>query len=96
VVVAVVLALLAGAGVAVNAASPDPSSPSTRRLAYVESSTGLVPPSLEGGGTEVEMGDVDGDGRIDLVSIGITGRPTSTPISAGHGWFGDGAGRGAS
>ena len=93
VVVAFVLALLAGAGVAVNAARPDPSSPSTRRLAYVESSTGLVPPSLEGGGTEVEMGDVNGDGRLDLVSIGDHGSPyVNTDQHGVMVWFGDGTG----
>ena len=36
-----------------DAAASEPLSPATRRLAYVESSTGLVPPTLEGGGTEI-------------------------------------------
>ncbi len=64
-----------------------------RSLAYVESSAGLVPPTLEGGRTEVEMGDVNGDGRLDLVSIGDHGSPYIGTDQ--HGimvWFGDGAG----
>ena len=50
-------------------------------LAYVESSSGLIPPTMDGGRTEVEMGDVDGDGNIDLVSVATTARPSSTPTS---------------
>ena len=93
VVAAVVLALLCGGLLAVDAATPEHSSPPTRRLAYVESSIGLVPPSLEGGGTEVEMGDVDGDGRVDLVSIGDHGSPyVNTDQHGVMVWFGDGTG----
>ncbi|HOC41722.1 MAG TPA: FG-GAP-like repeat-containing protein [Thermoanaerobaculales bacterium] len=76
-----------------DAAAGEPPSAPIRRLAYVESSTGLVPPTMEGGGTELEMGDVDGDGRLDLVSIGDHGSPYVN--SDQHGvmvWFGDGAG----
>jgi hypothetical protein len=77
----------------VDAAGPEPTFRTARRLAYVESSVGLVPPTLDGGGTEIEMGDVDGDGRLDLVSIGDHGSPFVN--SDQHGvmvWFGDGAG----
>jgi hypothetical protein len=66
---------------------------SIANLQYVESSTGLQPPTLEGGRTDVEMGDVNGDGHIDLVSIGDHGSPYVN--SDQHGvmvWFGDGAG----
>ena len=62
-------------------------------LTYVESSQGLVPPTLEGGKTEVEFADVDADGNLDLVSIGDHGCPNIN--SDQHGimvWFGDGAG----
>lgn len=62
-------------------------------LDYVESSTGLDTPRMEGGRTEIEMGDVDGDGHVDLVSIGDHGSPYVNTNE--HGimvWFGDGAG----
>jgi len=62
-------------------------------VAYVESSAGLVPPTMEGGRSEVEMGDVNGDGFLDLVSIGDHGSPYVNTDE--HGimvWFGDGAG----
>ncbi|TET80479.1 VCBS repeat-containing protein, partial [candidate division TA06 bacterium] len=62
-------------------------------LSYVESSAGLIPPTMEGGRTEVEMGDVDNDGNIDLVSIGDHGSPYINTDQ--HGimvWFGDGTG----
>ena len=92
-VAALVLAPLAVGWMALDAAGPVASALPARRLAYVESSTGLVPPTMEGGGTELEMGDVDGDGRLDLVSIGDHGSPYVN--SDQHGvmvWFGDGAG----
>ena len=62
-------------------------------LTYIESSIGLVPPSLEGGHSEVEMGDVNADGNPDLVSIGDHGSPYVNTDE--HGimvWFGDGTG----
>lgn len=62
-------------------------------LGYVESSAGLIPPSLEGGNTEVEFADVNADGHPDLVSIGDHGCPGIG--SDQHGimvWLGDGAG----
>ena len=62
-------------------------------VSYVESSGGLIPPSMEGGRTEVEMGDVNGDGFLDLVSIGDHGSPYINTDQ--HGvmvWFGDGTG----
>jgi hypothetical protein len=62
-------------------------------LTYIESSGGLIPPSLEGGHTELEMGDVNADGNPDIVSIGDHGSPYVNTDE--HGimvWFGDGAG----
>lgn len=62
-------------------------------LTYIESSEGLIPPALEGGHTEVEMGDINGDGNPDLVSIGDHGSPYVNTNE--HGimvWFGDGIG----
>lgn len=62
-------------------------------LAYVESSYGLTPPQLEAGRTEVEMGDVNGDGHLDLVSIGDHGSPyVNTDEHGVMVWFGDGTG----
>ncbi len=62
-------------------------------LSYVESSSGLVPPSLDGGRTEIEMADINQDGNIDLLSIGDHGSPYINTDQ--HGimvWFGDGTG----
>lgn len=62
-------------------------------LSYVESSSGLTPPTLDGGRTEVEMADINGDGNIDLLSIGDHGSPFINTDQ--HGimvWFGDGNG----
>ncbi len=67
--------------------------PYAAALEYVESSTGLVPPSMDGGHTELEFADINADGDVDLLSIGDHGSPY---INTGqHGimvWFGDGAG----
>ncbi len=62
-------------------------------ISYVESSVGLEIPGLEKGYTEIEMGDVDGDGNIDLISVGDHGSPNIGTTE--HGvmvWFGDGHG----
>jgi hypothetical protein len=62
-------------------------------LSYVESSSGLDSPELDGGYTEVEMADVDLDGNIDLISVGDHGNPGIGTDQ--HGvivWFGDGEG----
>jgi hypothetical protein len=63
-------------------------------LAYVDSSLGLQTPVMEGGRTELEFGDVNGDRHPDIVCIGDHGSPY---INSGqHGvmvWFGDGAGQ---
>ncbi len=63
------------------------------QLEYVDISTGLHVPELDTGQTELEFGDVNGDGHVDLVSIGDHGSPG---LEGGeHGvmvWFGDGGG----
>lgn len=64
-------------------------------LAYEESSSGLEPPSLDGGPIGVEIGDVNNDGFVDLVSIGDHGSPYINTTQ--HGimvWFGNGTGAG--
>jgi len=63
------------------------------QLSYVERSAGLQTPTMESGNTEFEFADVDGDGHVDIVSIGDHGSPYVN--SGEHGlmvWFGDGAG----
>jgi len=62
-------------------------------LAYVESSQGLIPPTMDGGRTEIEFSDVNADGRVDILSIGDHGSPYVNTDE--HGimvWFGDGFG----
>ena len=64
-----------------------------RVVSYVESSAGLNLPGMEGGRTELEFGDVNGDGCVDLVCVGDHGSPYVNTNE--HGvmvWFGDGAG----
>jgi hypothetical protein len=60
---------------------------------YVESSSGLNNPFLEGGRTELELADLNNDGNLDIVSVGDHGSPY---INTGeHGimvWFGNGTG----
>jgi hypothetical protein len=60
---------------------------------YVESSSGLNDPFLEGGRTELELADVNGDGNLDIISVGDHGSPYINTVE--HGvmvWFGDGTG----
>lgn len=60
-------------------------------VTLVEKSEGLDDPELENGRTEYELLDMDGDGHLDLVSVGDHGSPGSHQ----HGitlWFGDGQG----
>ena len=67
--------------------------PSHSAVSYVESSSGLIPPTMEGGRTELEMADMNLDGHIDLISIGDHGSPYINTDQ--HGimvWFGDGTG----
>lgn len=60
---------------------------------YVERSFGLQQPALDGGSTEVEVGDVNGDGHPDLVSVGDHGSPfVNTQQHGVMVWFGNGAG----
>ncbi|MBC8329644.1 MAG: VCBS repeat-containing protein [Planctomycetes bacterium] len=62
-------------------------------LRYLESSNGLGNPQMDGGPTEVEMGDVNGDGFPDLLTIGDHGSPyINTQMHGVTVWFGDGAG----
>jgi len=61
---------------------------------YVEHSVGLTSPVMEEGQTEIEFGDVNGDGHVDMISVGDHGNPGFN--SDEHGaivWLGDGTGR---
>src|SRR6266540_3347718 len=59
-------------------------------LDYFESSNGLMPPRMEGGRTELEFGDMNGDGHMDIVSIGDHGSPfVNTDQHGVMVWFGD-------
>ena len=65
----------------------------TYAIEYIESSNGLQVPAWEGGDTELEFGDMDGDGNLDIVSIGDHGSPYINTQE--HGimvYFGNGAG----
>ncbi len=66
---------------------------SDRSLTLVSRSTGLAVPEKEEGNTELELADFDGDGHLDIVSVGDHGSPYFN--SGEHGimvWLGDGAG----
>lgn len=82
------------AGLAAVLATPSPArAAEPRALAYVDSSLGLEQPGLEAGDTEFEMGDVNGDGNIDLVSVGDHGNPNIGSNQEGILiWFGNGLG----
>ncbi len=69
-------------------------SQSSPALEYVESSYGLGIPQWEGGRTEIEMADLNLDGKVDLISIGDHGNPYIGTDE--HGvmiYFGNGEGR---
>jgi len=79
-----------GLGSFVDPASPPPPS---HTPSYVEDSADVQTLALDSGRSELEIGDVDGDGHPDLVSVGDHGSPFINTQQ--HGvmvWFGDGAG----
>jgi hypothetical protein len=93
VAVAVGTVLIPPSGASDSPAAGPPHAVPSAPLVYVEIATGLEPPTLEGGRTEIEIGDVDGDGHLDLVSVGDHGSPLVGTDQ--HGimvWLGDGAG----
>lgn len=62
-------------------------------VTLIEKSNGLGYPGKENGKTEYELGDVNGNGHLDIVSVGDHGSPWIN--SDQHGimvWFGDGQG----
>lgn len=81
------LTVFAALAAAVVLSAPEP-------LHYLEASSGLKPPTFEGGATEFEMADVDQDGHIDLVSVGDHGNPLINTDEEGiMVWLGDGLGQ---
>jgi hypothetical protein len=56
---------------------------SKAQLTYTVVTNGLNSVSFEGGGAELECGDVDGDGDLDLVTIGSHGSPNINATEAG-------------
>jgi len=48
---------------------------SAAQLVLLNISTGLESPTREGGRTELEVGDFNGDGQLDIVSVGDHGSP---------------------
>lgn len=63
------------------------------RVTLISKSSGLQNPDMEEGNTELELGDVNGDGNLDIVSVGDHGSPYVN--SGEHGimvWLGNGAG----
>jgi hypothetical protein len=67
---------------------------SAHALSYLDvSPSGAQFPAWDGGDTELEFADVDGDGHVDFLSIGDHGSPYVNTVE--HGimcYFGDGAG----
>ncbi len=65
----------------------------SRTISFVEKSTGLIPPTMEGGNTELELADMNNDGNPDFISVGDHGNPYINTDQ--HGimvWFNNGEG----
>mgnify|MGYP002750004243 CR=1 FL=1 len=66
---------------------------SGRQVTFIEKSTGLNIPEKEGGGTELELADINNDGHLDIICVGDHGSPYVN--SDQHGimvWLNDGEG----
>lgn len=75
------------------ASGPRAGTPPPAALSYQSSATGLNTPQWEGGGTELEFADTNGDGNLDILSIGDHGSPfVNTQEHGIMTWFGDGLG----
>lgn len=67
-------------------------STSNAQLTYTQVTNGLSSISFEGGEAEFELGDMDGDGDLDIVSIGDHGNPQSSTQKGIMVWFNNGTG----
>ncbi len=77
----------------VSAASISPIAARAADLTLLERSGGLETPLMESGRTEFEFADIDGDGFVDLLSVGDHGSPFINSGQTGiMVWFGDGDG----
>src|SRR5678816_1448167 len=66
---------------------------SAQTLSYELITSGLNAVSFESGLTELEAGDVNGDGNVDIVTIGDHGSPNVNATEAGiMVWVNDGQG----
>jgi hypothetical protein len=76
-----------------NLFSQNPEPGNKPLVTYIESSSGLSSPEWEGGRTELEFADMNGDGNVDIITIGDHGNPG---IQSGEQglmvYFGDGQG----
>jgi PKD repeat protein len=55
--------------------NPKEQVPLSRTITFIEKSTGLIPPTMEGGNTELELADINNDGNPDMISVGDHGNP---------------------
>lgn len=63
------------------------------RISYVEATGAAGDLGFDGGRTELEFGDLNGDGHVDLVTVGDHGSPfIGTQMHGLTVWFGDGKG----
>ncbi len=63
------------------------------QITYTVDKNAFLGVSLEGGNTQARLADVDGDGHLDVVSIGDHGSPNTGGSENGiMVWFGDGTG----
>ncbi|MFH2000929.1 MAG: VCBS repeat-containing protein [Planctomycetota bacterium] len=78
---------------AITVKSQNNTAPFSSRLTLIDKSTGLSTPDKEEGNTEYEFADINGDGHLDLISVGDHGSPNIN--SSQHGimvWLNNGAG----
>jgi hypothetical protein len=58
-----------------NSTNPEETTPFSGTITFIEKSTGLIPPTMDGGNTELELADMNNDGNPDFISVGDHGNP---------------------